>query len=102
VSEVSELPDFRTTREVIESWLSERTGYSAEEHPWVRILAEDLLSELRAHFTAHYASPEEDAVFDFLNWLAPQHIRLVYWGKGSSHTVPEGELFERWKAERNG
>jgi hypothetical protein len=40
------------------------------------------------------------AVFDFLNWLTPQNIRLMYWGKGSSHTVPEGELFERWKKEQ--
>lgn len=48
---------------------------------------------------------EESAVFDFLNWLAPQNIELVEQCEGSpGHwrgPLPLGELWARWKAERS-
>lgn len=45
----------------------------------------------------------EDAVHDFLQWLATQNIQLVSsaddYGIDTIH--PPGQLLERWKAERD-
>ena len=47
---------------------------------------------------------EEAAVFDFLNWLAPQNIELhtlIPGGCSEAMDGPQdGALWERWKAER--
>lgn len=44
---------------------------------------------------------EELAVFDFLQWLAPQNIELHQLIPGGCSEAVDGELWERWKAERN-
>lgn len=46
------------------------------------------------------ARAEESAVFDFLNWLAPQNIELHKLIPGGCSEAAEGELLERWKTER--
>lgn len=54
---------------------------------------------------AKMSEAEENAVFDFLNWLSPQNIELVQRrgtvDSSSLHMVPDGELWVRWKTERN-
>jgi hypothetical protein len=52
------------------------------------------------------AAIEEAAVFDFLNWLVPQHIELAVIERepyiDNVATVHQpGVLWERWKVERN-
>lgn len=48
------------------------------------------------------AEIEEAAVFDFLNWLAPQHITTMRQTDTTAYVhAPEGALWERWKTERH-
>jgi hypothetical protein len=46
------------------------------------------------------ARAEENAVFDFLNWLAPQNIELHRLTPSGCAIAAEGGLLERWKTER--
>jgi hypothetical protein len=47
------------------------------------------------------AEAAADAVFDFLNWLEPQHIELIkVTSPAGGHAVAPGELFESWKKEQ--
>lgn len=59
-----------------------------------------------SQFARDRRQAEESAVFDFLNWLAPQNILLVEQIDGNAGhwrgPLPESELWERWKAERHG
>jgi hypothetical protein len=47
---------------------------------------------------------EEDAVFDFINWLRPQNITFARWDRdadgGLVPLAEDGALWERWKTER--
>lgn len=55
---------------------------------------------LRYGMGAQLAEAEEKAVFDFLNWLAPQNVELHRLTSSGCATAAEGELLERWKTER--
>jgi alpha-amylase/alpha-mannosidase (GH57 family) len=50
---------------------------------------------------AKMSEAEENAVFDFLNWLAPQNIELHQLIPGGCSEAVDGELLERWKTERH-
>lgn len=53
-----------------------------------------------SQFAQDRRQAEESAVFDFLNWLAPQNIELHKLIPGGCSEAAEGELLERWKTER--
>lgn len=55
----------------------------------------------REQLGAQLAEAEEGAVFDFLQWLAPQNIELHTLIPGGCSEATEGELLERWKTERH-
>jgi hypothetical protein len=58
------------------------------------------MTDLPNQFALDRRQAEEAAVFDFLNWLAPQNIELHTLIPGGCSEAAEGELWERWKTER--
>lgn len=67
-----------------------------------RAMIAQALADRRLALRRQKAALEEAAVFDFLNWLAPQNIELhrLIPGGGCSE-VEDGALWERWKTERD-
>jgi hypothetical protein len=47
------------------------------------------------------AEIEEGAIYDFLQWLAPQQLVICAEAHARGWEKPSGELLERWKAERD-
>lgn len=71
---------------------------SPESHRIMELHRE--MDALREQMGADMARAEESAVFDFLNWLAPQGIEFHKLIPGGCSEAYEGELWERWKTER--